>query len=572
MERRKCIGFFCAIITAFVALMGNVKAVSLSRIDKRNGSNTTAFDIYATTSTEGEIQTTYDNYGYGVSISIEGESNVYSITKDDFGVDTELGDNTGIKVLVTSSETQGGKGVLITYKITNTTPEAKQVKLAVDSDIQIAENDEAAVSKTEDHSKIIMTQDYDYYSGSYRARITINFEPVATTTWIGNYSYRDENYFNDGTKLSYINVDEEDTGMTFSWTVDVPANDSKSVTSEFVASEAPVTTAKFYKYNDLETPFETKEVVVGGSLMFPANTPGKDGVYYHWNTKKDGTGTSYDTVEENGTFGILLTDENASFYEFDYYGKLRMYYTDTEYYELDKDDTLPPVFVQPPEGKYLEGVYLDPDFKTPLTGDKMPDKDIHVYYHWVDVTSTLEGDFIGDFDEMSIVDISKEEQDKIDAGSTFDLILKVNDISNIVTDAEKELVAKKLIPGATPLMYFDASLFKVYSGGDSVVVNKTKQAIKIGIEIPEEMANSGKPLALARVHNGEITIIYGTIEEIDGKKILTFLSDKFSTYAIVYADEVVKNPKTGDNVLTYVALLVISALSLGAMLELRRNN
>lgn len=115
---------------------------------------------------------------------------------------------------------------------------------------------------------------------------------------------------------------------------------------------------------------------------------------------------------------------------------------------------------------------------------------------------------------------------------------------------------------ASPLMYFDASLFKVYTGGYSVVVNKTKEAIKIGIEIPEEMANSGKPLALARVHNGEITINDAAIEEIDGKKMLVFSSNEFSIYALVNADDVVKNPKTGDNVLLFVIILAASILSL----------
>ncbi len=572
MKGKKCIGFFCAIITAFVALIGNVKAVTPTGINKTEASATGGvFDIVANAGTT-TIGTSFDTDGYEVVVKV-GNGELVELGKVDFGVEKTVD---GIKILITSESTQEGKGVKIFYKLTNTTDEAKDVKIAVTSDIEVGGNDEAAVTKTADHSKIIMTQDYDEIPETYRACITVNMDPVATTTWIGYYGDRFNNRFVDGTKMSFINVDNVDTGLAFSWNVSVPANGDKTVSSEFVVSEAPAVTARFFRYNNnTETPDETKEVVMGGSLNFPQNTKGKDGVYYKWNTKKDGTGTDHIVTTGNGTYAILVTEVVNDFYEIDYAGKLRMYYDpedDTKYYEVDKDETLPPVFVLPPEGKYLEGVYLDPDFKTPITSDKMPDKDIHVYYHWVDVDTPLLGGFIEEFDKKSVVDFSNEENAKLEQNNTFDLILNVNDITNLVSDSEKELISKRLTDGAKPLMYFDASLFKVYSGGQSVVVNKTKEKIKIGVVISEEMANSGRPLALVRIHDGKSDVINGEVETIDEKKVLVFSSDEFSTYAIVYADEVLKNPKTGDNVLSYLLILVVSILSLGAMLEFRKNN
>ena len=571
--KRKCIGFFCAIITAFIALMGNVKAVTPTEINKTEASaNSGVFDIVANAGST-PIGTTFDTDGYEVTIKV-GNGELVSLVKADFGVEKTVD---GIKVLITSAPTQEGKGVKISYKLTNTTDEAKDVKIAVTSDIEVGTNDEAAVTKTADHSKIIMTQDYDRIPDTYRACVTVNMDPVATTTWIGYYYDRTKNSFVDGTKMSYINVDDVDTGLAFSWNVTVPANDNKTVSSEFVVSEAPAVTARFFRYNNnTETPDETKEEVMGGSLNFPTNTKGKDGVYYKWNTKRDGTGIDHLVTTGNGTYAILVTEPVNDFYEVDYAGKLRMYYEDDKYYELDKDEELPPVFVNPPDGYYLEGVYLDPDFKTPITSDKMPDKDIHVYYNWVQAKETFNSKFMDDFDKKTVVDFSEVEQAKLDANGAFDLQLKVNDITDMVNETEKSLIIGRLVDGAAPIMYFDASLFKVYSDGDSVVVSKTKDKIKIAIEVSEEVANSYSSFALIRIHDGKTDVIDATIETIDDKKMLIFSSDAFSTYALVNANDVkpdtIKNPKTGDSITVYMLLLVVSLLSLGLIIDFRKNN
>ena len=574
MKGKKCIGFLCAIITAFVTLISNVKAVTINGISKTESDETSGvFDIVVNPQETNPIYTTYSTNGYEVVVIVDGVE--YELVKDDFGTNKALG-SSGISINISSETTRNGMGVKISYTLTNANSSANEVNIAVTSDIEVGDNDDAAVSKSEDHSKIVMTQDYDQIDFSYRTRVSVELEPAATTTWIGYYYDRTEKRFVDGTKMSYINVDDEDTGLAFSWNVTVPANENTTVSSEFVASEAPIGTARFYKYNDHETPFETKEVVIGGSLNFPQNTQGKDGVYYKWNTKKDGTGVDHLVTTGDGTYAILVTEEENNFYEIDYAGKLRMYYEDDKYYELDKDEELPPVFVNPPDGYYLEGVYLDPDFKTLITSDKMPDKDIHVYYNWVQAKETFTSRFMEDFDKKSVVDFSELEQAKLNANSTFDLQLKVNDITDNVSDAEKVLIIGRLIDGAAPIMYFDASLFKVYSDGDSVVVNKTKDKIKIAIEVSEEVANSYSSFALVRIHDGKTDVIDATIETIDNKKMLIFSSDEFSTYALVNASDVkpdtTKNPKTGDSLLGYVSLLVVSVLSLGSIKKLRENN
>jgi hypothetical protein len=147
MKGKKCIGFFCAIITAFVALIGNVKAVTPTGINKTEASATGGvFDIVANAGTT-TIGTSFDTDGYEVVVKV-GNGELVELGKVDFGVEKTVD---GIKILITSESTQEGKGVKIFYKLTNTTDEAKDVKIAVTSDIEVGGNDEAAVTKTADH-------------------------------------------------------------------------------------------------------------------------------------------------------------------------------------------------------------------------------------------------------------------------------------------------------------------------------------------------------------------------------------------------------------------------------------
>ena len=87
---------------------------------------------------------------------------------------------------------------------------------------------------------------------------------------------------------------------------------------------------------------------------------------------------------------------------------------------------------------------------------------------------------------------------------------------------------------------------------------------------------------IVRVHDGETTILDAAFDAATGK--LTFKSDKFSTYAIIYSDaktegsgEVIDNPstsepaagnpETGDttNSVVYVILMIMSVMALAGV-------
>ena len=80
-----------------------------------------------------------------------------------------------------------------------------------------------------------------------------------------------------------------------------------------------------------------------------------------------------------------------------------------------------------------------------------------------------------------------------------------------------------------------------------------------------------------REHNGVATILPTKLSK-DGK-LLTFETDKFSTYALAYSDVAssdvsnVKNPQTYDGIMGYVIVtLVALGGALGAVVYLKRNS
>lgn len=77
---------------------------------------------------------------------------------------------------------------------------------------------------------------------------------------------------------------------------------------------------------------------------------------------------------------------------------------------------------------------------------------------------------------------------------------------------------------------------------------------------------------MIREHNGEVELINTSMAE-DGKS-LTFVTDKFSTYALTYVDsQIVENPSTGDNIVTYIAVGVVALIGLaGTVIYLKKHN
>lgn len=112
--------------------------------------------------------------------------------------------------------------------------------------------------------------------------------------------------------------------------------------------------------------------------------------------------------------------------------------------------------------------------------------------------------------------------------------------------------ALEIVGSFDTITYFDLDLFKKFGNDPKVQLHEAGMPIRVQISIPEELRNTDsgykREYSLIRLHidptTGEhlISVISDTIyDEATGE--LSFETDKFSTYAIVYKDTKIEEPK-----------------------------
>ena len=130
------------------------------------------------------------------------------------------------------------------------------------------------------------------------------------------------------------------------------------------------------------------------------------------------------------------------------------------------------------------------------------------------------------------IELTQNENNAIVNGEKLYVLLEVNDISETVSNDDKKLVETKLEDDSVVGIYLDINLYKQIESEDKIKIEETTGKIKIIIEIPESLRNSNRKFYIIRVHGTEVTKIFPTISG----NILTFETDKFSTYALIYTD------------------------------------
>lgn len=134
--------------------------------------------------------------------------------------------------------------------------------------------------------------------------------------------------------------------------------------------------------------------------------------------------------------------------------------------------------------------------------------------------------------------ISAEQLSSVEAGKMpLDLRIMVKAIDDSVSEDDKALITQALteLPDSAKLnykvfKYLDIKLSAVIDG-EELVVSETDGAVMVSVAL-EKPANEN--YKIVRIHNGRAEVIDARLSE-DGTK-LSFETDKFSIYAIVYSD------------------------------------
>ena len=182
--------------------------------------------------------------------------------------------------------------------------------------------------------------------------------------------------------------------------------------------------------------------------------------------------------------------------------------------------------------------------------------------------------FVGTAEELiSKIEFTKEEQTAKENGKNIDVYLEVKDISNSVSESDKKAIEEKL-ENDTIGLYLDINLLKQVEGQDATKITETKEPITITFEIPEKLINTDSNIIrtykILRLHEGKVDTLDVTVNGTTA----TFKTDEFSTYALAYTDkditktdtaETTSSPKTGDNIIVYAVMFIISTLGIAVI-------
>lgn len=177
-------------------------------------------------------------------------------------------------------------------------------------------------------------------------------------------------------------------------------------------------------------------------------------------------------------------------------------------------------------------------------------------------------------------EITANELSEVAEGKKIEIVLEVKEAQTnelIETNTKGYKVGK----------YLDITLNKIVNGTSESIHELTKK-LKISIELPTELINKDKMITrtyfIARSHNGKVDILETNYDEKTNK--LTFETDKFSDYAIIYKDKKelkttvttsinksntkqTTKAKTGDNA-NIIGLMMLLVSSMFVMVFVRK--
>ena len=155
-----------------------------------------------------------------------------------------------------------------------------------------------------------------------------------------------------------------------------------------------------------------------------------------------------------------------------------------------------------------------------------------------------------DSDKVNDAILTDDDKKAIEAGQNVDVKISVTDAANKVSSDAKAAIEDALKAAADKNasvkvgQYLDISIKKTVGGEKPTDVKETAKKISFTVDIPETMKNTDKNVSrtyyIIRMHDNKAEVIATASQtEVESGKI-TFATDKFSTYAIAYADVTVK--------------------------------
>ncbi len=182
---------------------------------------------------------------------------------------------------------------------------------------------------------------------------------------------------------------------------------------------------------------------------------------------------------------------------------------------------------------------------------------------------------------IRIGSLTSKELTQVAAGSELKIVL---DVTDGVSQAEQKLISdyavKVLGSRARIGILFDVCLYKQLGNGEKTYLHETSKPITTTVRVPDRLLNTQKNVKrtfwIVRCHDGNAAFLPTRYNDTD--KTLSFETDRFSGYAIVYKDTKTSGnaqntatgdiPRTGDSshIGLWVTVMALSAAGIGAVI------
>ena len=145
--------------------------------------------------------------------------------------------------------------------------------------------------------------------------------------------------------------------------------------------------------------------------------------------------------------------------------------------------------------------------------------------------------------------LTEDEAKQAEDGVKVDIALTVKDKSSNLTEEEKKLINSNIKDNQAAGCILDIQLQKII-GLQKSDVYELNSAINIKVKLNSDLINKDssktRKYSVIRIHNGVSDILSATFDEATGE--LTFATDRFSTYIVVYEDVANSNTEDKSNV------------------------
>ncbi len=357
-----------------------------------------------------------------------------------------------------------------------------------------------------------------------------------------------------GDDFAYKLTVKGESGQEKAYYVVIKCDSSKMITPDYKTVDVK---------NNVEVSSESSEVPLDTRIEAEVLTSGteynkiiglldvKENVTYDISLYSDSLSDNV-TKLENGTFEVKipLTEELKG-------KELVAYY-------VDENDNIIKYPVTQKNGYAIFNtnhfsIYTLAEGSTSGSGEATPQPEYEVEAPSTNVAS---GKLIGDvFKVVEQVPFTDAEKALIDAGADVKITLEVKDATSTVTDTEKTLIQSNLGDNKVG-MYMDINMYKQIGDEEAIKILDLNGKVKVQLTLPDLLIENeddiNRVYSVIDIHDGDVEVLEAKFDETT--KYLTFETNHFSTYVVVYKDVAVV-PPTGDNtsVLPWTCMLLVGA-------------